>query len=206
MEAALANGRTALEQNFINLLAKLLRALNKVFPEDERVLAALLWVRGVDKDDVEDVMRTFHTTAQPFFDGLRASDDDTMREACDSIPWLKDLDMRAKFDEEDFVPSRKVLYKYLQNLVMYSRMAFEVDPKLMKAVEETAQELAAEIRAGRRDVKNLDLEEIGVAAIKKMEGADVDDPKLLQKVNVLLELLTDNPMFQNVIDQAMKGI
>ena len=207
MESAIAQGRSALEQNFINLLAKLIRALNKVFPECERVLAALMWVRGVEADDVGGVMRTFYDTAKPFFEGLRANDDDAMREACDNIPWLRDLDMRAKFDEDDFVPSRSVLYKYLQNLVMYSRMAFEVDQKLMKAVEETARDLAAEIKAGRRDIKNLDLEEIGVQAIKKMEGgADVNDPKLLQKVNVLLELLTDNPMFQGVIDQAMKSV
>ena len=78
----------------------------------------------------------------------------------------------------------------------------EVDADLMRAVEQTAQELAADIKTGKRDMRKLDLEEIGVKAITRLQG-DADDPKLLAKVNVLLELLTDNPVFANVVDSVM---
>lgn len=205
MDGAIARGRSTLQTNFVNLLSKLLRALNKVFPECERVLAALMWSRGLGDEEAEEAMRTFYDTAKPFFDGLRANDDSAMRDACDQIPWLRDLDMKAKFDDAEFVPSRRVLYKYLASLTMYARMAYEVDAALMKAVEQTAQDLAADIKAGRKDVRHLDLEEIGIKAIQRMENADANDPALLAKVNTLLELLCDNPMFTNVIDQVLKG-
>ena len=128
-----------------------------------------------------------------------------MEEACQNISFLRDLDMKAKWTDPEFAPSKDVLYKYMANLVLYSRMNFEVDKKLMRAVEETAAELAADIKSGKRDVRSIDLEEIGVKAIRRLEDGEANDPRLLSKINALLELLCDNPVFTSVVDSVLSN-
>ena len=44
---------------------------------------------------------------------------------------------------------------------MFARMHEEVDRALLAAVESTAQELADDIKQGRTDLANIDLESIG---------------------------------------------
>lgn len=207
MEAAIASGQSVIEKNFYELMMKLLKALRTVFADCDKVKQAkFLWKRcRHDPDAIRQIMRAAFDDLSPHLELILDRDAETLLDL--DIQFFTKIDMKPKWNDPEFAQSHERMWEYIDTLVTYLRMRFEVSQAMIAAIEGVAEQLGADIKNGVSSAEKLDLKEIGEKVVKRMqEGADgkMTEAELQKQAMSLMTILCDNPVYDKVLQQVFK--
>ena len=171
--------RNRLRSGFTGMCENLLSAVADVFPECDATQHALLCFRTLVKGDdaLED---KFIRKCQKVFKGqsecIRKKDPEAIFAVCEGIEVLKGIDLRNKWDDEDFAEESKAnLWSYLLSLQTYADLYTCVPARAMEKIEKLASEVGSQINSsGEIDLKNLDLNAFGRELVGGMTPEEIE--------------------------------
>jgi len=154
-----------LRQGFIKLAEALLESIADVFPECENTASVLSIFRSIIKgnDAFEDkFIRRCYTLFKEHSVGVKNHDCESLFTIMDSLDHLRDMDLREKWEDPDFLPeSREHLWQYVTALKTYADLYAAVPKNVMGKIESVAGELGDQLARGKLDLKNMDISAIG---------------------------------------------
>ena len=191
--------RNVIQQNFHNLLTKLMKSLGTVYPESTELLGACIFLGGLtDEDEKANIMRQYYEAVKPHMDELHDRDVEVLRTVVASTPILNKLGLVEIVNDPEFEQSHEVFFKYLDNLTSMCRMQFEVSARMMQAIESVGKDVAQKMKSGYTPSSAADVEGLGKAVVDKL-GESGDSKFVMEETNKLLDILTSNHEFEDLI-------
>lgn len=163
--AADAAKPTKLRQGFVALAESLLTSLAEVFPECDEVDRGLHLFKSLVKGDAAREERFIvHCNAvfQKRAQALKARDVEALFLCADELPVMKEVDVRAKWQDPGFDDaSKENFWQYLSSLKLYAELFCAVPSGVMGKIESFATDLGAQLQSGELNLAQMDISGIG---------------------------------------------
>lgn len=197
--------KNVIKQNFHNLLTKLMKSLGQVYPESTELLGASMFLSQLsDEEEKSNIMQQYYEAVKDNMDELHDRDIGVLREVVGKTPILRRLGLVEIVNDPEFEQSYEVFFKYLDNLTSMCRMQFEVSARMMQAIESVGQDVAQRMKNGYTPTSAADVEGLGKAVVDKL-GENGDSKFVMEETNKLLDILTSNHEFEDLIMKHVQG-
>ena len=166
-----------LRQGFVSLAEALIRSVAEVFPECEATEAALTLYTTILKGDeqredafVRQCGTLFRTHAEP----LKRREEAGLFAVADSLPLLKDIDLRAKWADPGFTQdSKDNMWQYLHSLKTYADLYCALPGAVMGKLERVAGDIGERLRCGELDIGSLNVAELGNELLGQLSPEEI---------------------------------
>jgi hypothetical protein len=156
---------TKLRQGFVALAEALLKSLAEVFPECDAVDRGVQLFASLVKGDAQsedEFIRKCHAVFQRHGAAFKAREPESLFQAADALPILRDVDFRSKWADPGFdEQSKENLWQYLQSLKLYAELFCAVPASVMGKIECVATELGERLKSGDLDLSRMDIADLG---------------------------------------------
>lgn len=168
-----------LRHGFVELAEGLLSSIQEVFPECDETQHTLQLFRALVKGDpaaedhfVKKCVGLFKQNSAR----LKEQDSAALFTVVDSIPLLKDIDLRSKWDDPDFsAESKQNLWQYLSALETYGGLYCAVPPGVMGRIEKMAMTMSTKLQEGTLDIASIDIAAFGEDLMSDMSPEELRD-------------------------------
>jgi hypothetical protein len=156
---------TKLRQGFVALAEALLKSLAEVFPECDAVDRGVQLFANLVKGDAQredEFIRKCHAVFQRHGAAFKAREPESLFQAADALPILRDVGFRSKWVDPGFdEQSKENLWQYLQSLKLYAELFCAVPASVMGKIECVATELGERLKSGDLDLSKMDIADLG---------------------------------------------
>jgi hypothetical protein len=180
-----------LRSAFTEVAESLLNGVHEVFPECRETCAALEALRTfvIGNEESEHLMiTTFGNSVKQRKDFVKNRDSEFLFGAIDSIPVLKNLNIRSKWSDADFDDaSKEHFWMYIGILTAYAKVYTSVPNEILKRVEESMSGLIHD--ANPADMMNI------IQTISKtfpstdIGNHDMDEENIRDAISSLTEVM-----------------
>lgn len=203
---------------FIDLLAKFIESLHKVFPKCKQTQFYHQTIQTMVLNSQplkEMIVKKWHEELKPFYEACRKEDADVFLDPKNSIPYLEKINFRKKWQGlmKGNPDSIKIIWKYVQDLNRFAAVYVDTPASIRGRIESVSSDLLQRIQDGG-DLKDLDVQAIGEQVLQG--ASDGDAMALIQNIGHLMktmgstdeirsELGPNAPVLPTDIDGMMKG-
>jgi hypothetical protein len=171
------NQPNKLRQGFVSLAETLLESICDVFPECSSSEGVLRVFRALVKGNeaLEDkFLRHCHSAFRDHAEGLKERDEAVLFQMVESIDHLRDINIRAKWEDPDFLPeSKQHLWQYVSALQTYANLYVSVPSQVMSKIEGVAGNLGHKLASGDLNLQEMDLNTIGRGLLEDMSPEEL---------------------------------
>ena len=154
-------------------LKTFINELCETFPECPELFTLPGAIDAMISDDPYSAMEEFVSEIEPHTDALTRMDEQFFLTG--DIDFLKKLGAHKYWTPDLEEETKQAIWQYLQTLLVMAKTIQNMDPDALRKLEAYANKVMAEMGSGELDPNNIDLQQLGMGAMRHMATGGSDD-------------------------------